>query len=123
MRTIHCPKDIGFVNTFEGTDCEIEQHYNDCYHCWASAIARNNQEYLQRELREKEEAEVGVLKNQKPTTKQIEYAKYLAERMGVDLPKEATKAAYSDFIGKWKPIVQREDEGMNQPDSWQMQYM
>lgn len=58
-----------------------------------------------------------------PTTKQIEYAKYLAERMGVDLPKEVTKAAYSDFIGKWKPVVQHEDEGMNQPDSWQMQYM
>lgn len=59
----------------------------------------------------------------KPTTKQIEYAKYLAERMGVELPKEATKAAYSAFIEKWKPAVQHEDKGMNEPNGWQMQYM
>ena len=39
MREIHCPKDIGFENTFEGDDCEREQHYNNCYHCWTSAIA------------------------------------------------------------------------------------
>lgn len=72
MRTIHCPKDIGFKNTFEGGDCKLEQWYDDCYHCWTSAIAKNNQEYLQRKLREKEEAdklkvlkeEVMVLKNQ-----------------------------------------------------------
>lgn len=71
MRDIHCPKDIGFTNTFEGKDCEMEQRYNNCYHCWTSAIARNNQEYLQRKLQEKEETdklkalkeEVKVLKN------------------------------------------------------------
>lgn len=39
MRTIHCPKDIGFVNTFDGEDCKREQFYNNCYHCWATAIA------------------------------------------------------------------------------------
>lgn len=59
----------------------------------------------------------------KPTIKQIEYAKYLAERMCVELPKEFTKNAYSDFIGKWKPVVQHEDKGMNEPNTWQMQYM
>lgn len=59
----------------------------------------------------------------KPTEKQIEYAKYLAQRMGVHLPKEFTKQAYSEFISKLKPIIQHEDIGMNEPDAWQMQYM
>ena len=58
-----------------------------------------------------------------PTDKQIKYAEYLARRMCVELPKECTKQAYSDFISKWKPAVQHEDEGMNEPDTWQMQYM
>lgn len=58
-----------------------------------------------------------------PTEKQIKYAKYLAQRMGVELPKENTKQAYSDFISKWKPVVKHEDDGMNEPDVWQMQYM
>lgn len=57
------------------------------------------------------------------TEKQIEYAKYLAKRMCVDLPEELTKHAYSEFISKWKPIVKHEDDGMNEPDAWQMQYM
>lgn len=59
----------------------------------------------------------------KPTEKQVEYAKYLAQRMGVELPKENTKQAYSDFISKWKPVVKHEDDAMNEPDAWQMQYM
>lgn len=58
-----------------------------------------------------------------PTEKQVMYAKYLAQRMCQKLPKEYTKKAYSDFIEKWKPIVKHEDDGMNEPDSWQMQYM
>ncbi len=58
-----------------------------------------------------------------PTEKQIEYSKYLAQRMCQELPKEFTKQAYSDFIAKWKPIVQHEDMRMNEPDDWQMQYM
>ena len=62
MRTIHCPKDIGLTNIFEGKDCEMEQRYDDCYHCWSSAIARNNQEYLQRKLREK-----GMSKHREPS--------------------------------------------------------
>lgn len=59
----------------------------------------------------------------RPTEKQIKYAKYLAQRMRQELPKEFTKQAYSDFISKWKPAVQHEDAGMNEPDAWQMQYM
>lgn len=58
-----------------------------------------------------------------PTEKQIEYAKYLAQRMCQELPKEYTKEAYSEFISKWKPVVKAEDNAMNEPDSWQMQYM
>lgn len=58
-----------------------------------------------------------------PTEKQIKYAKYLAQRMCVELPKENTKQAYSDFISKWKPAVLEEDKAMNEPDKWQMQYM
>lgn len=58
-----------------------------------------------------------------PTEKQVAYAKYLAQRMCQELPEEYTKKAYSDFIGKWKLIVKHEDDGMNEPNSWQMQYM
>ena len=58
-----------------------------------------------------------------PTEKQIEYARYLAQRMCQDLPKDFTKKAYSDFISKWKPAVMAEDAEMNEPDAWQMQYM
>ncbi len=63
------------------------------------------------------------MRNIKPTEKQIEYATYLAQRACQDLPKEFTKQAYSDFISKWKPVVQHEDRGMNEPSAWQMQYM
>lgn len=59
----------------------------------------------------------------KPTEKQVECAKYLAQRMGVELPKENTKQSYSDFISKWKPAVKHEDDAMNEPNTWQMQYM
>ena len=59
----------------------------------------------------------------KPTEKQIKYATYLAERMCEKLPMEFTKQEYSDFISKWKPVVQHEDEKMNEPDAWQMQYL
>lgn len=57
-----------------------------------------------------------------PTYKQEEYAKYLAKRMGVNLPSNYTKSAYSEFIDYWKPIVQHEDNGMNEPNAWQWQY-
>ena len=59
----------------------------------------------------------------KPSEKQIKYAQYLAKRMCQEIPKDFTKEAYSDFISKWKPIVQNEDMRMNEPDAWQMQYM
>lgn len=59
----------------------------------------------------------------RPTERQMEYAEYLSKRMCVDLPKEYTKQAYSDFISKWKPIVKHEDDSMNEPNGWQMQYM
>ena len=58
-----------------------------------------------------------------PTEKQIEYAKYLAKRACQELPTEFTKQAYSEFISKWKPIVKKEDDEMNEPSSWQMQYL
>ena len=58
-----------------------------------------------------------------PTQRQEEYAKYLAKRMCEDLPKEYTRTAYSDFISRWKPVVKAEDDGMNEPNAWQLQYM
>lgn len=57
------------------------------------------------------------------TEKQIKFAEYLAYRMSIELPHEKTKKAYSEFISKWKPVVQHEDNGMNEPSAWQMQYM
>lgn len=57
-----------------------------------------------------------------PTEKQIKYAEYLSKRVCEELPKEYTKKAYSDFISKWKPVVKHEDDVMNEPDEWQMQY-
>lgn len=58
----------------------------------------------------------------KPTIKQVAYVEYLAQRMCQKLPKEYTKKAYSEFIDVWKPIVKHEDNGMNDPNAWQMQY-
>lgn len=58
-----------------------------------------------------------------PTEKQIMYAKYLARRTYQELPKECTKKTYSDFIRKWKLVVKYEDDGMNEINLWQMQYM
>lgn len=58
-----------------------------------------------------------------PTEKQIEYAKYLAKRMCEELPKDFTKKAYSDFISHWKPIVQEEDNAMNEIcNSWAIEH-
>ena len=42
--------------------------------------------------------EANLVTNPPPTEKQIEYAKYLSEQTGLDLPKEFTKEAYSRFI-------------------------
>ncbi len=57
----------------------------------------------------------------KATEKQVNYATYLAQRMCVDLPKEDTKEAYSDFINKWKPAVKEEDKGMNE-NTWAIEH-
>lgn len=59
----------------------------------------------------------------KPTEKQVKYAEYIAKRMCQEIPKDFTKEAYSEFISNGRPIVQHEDMGMNEPDTWQMQYM
>lgn len=49
MRTIHCPKDLGFKNTFSDEDCESEQYYNNCYHCWSTALAKDK-DFINEEL-------------------------------------------------------------------------
>ena len=48
---IQCPKDLNryileypFENTFPESDCEICKFYGDCYHCFATAIAKRNQQ-------------------------------------------------------------------------------
>jgi len=46
MRDIHCPKDIGFENTFYEEDCKREQFYNNCYHCWSTAIAKEKANWI-----------------------------------------------------------------------------
>lgn len=44
--------------------------------------------------------EANLVTNPPPTEKQVEYAKYLSEQTGLDLPKEFTKEAYSRFINE-----------------------
>lgn len=76
-----------------------------------------------RKIIEKEyRKESGGGSSQAPTDRQVEYAKYLAERMCKELPKEFTKQAYSDFISLVKPMVKAEDDAMNEPDEWQLKY-
>lgn len=48
---IQCPKDLNqyilehpFENTFPESDCEMRKFYGDCYHCFATAIAKHNQQ-------------------------------------------------------------------------------
>ena len=49
MRDIHCPKDVGLQNIFDGEDCKTEQLYNDCFHCWSSAIGKRCNQERQRD--------------------------------------------------------------------------
>ena len=89
MRDIHCPKDIGFENTFSGEDCEKEQYYNNCYHCWSTAKVKALQELrdnseiknevkdlskrvetLEKQLKEEKEEKIEKLKAE------IDYAKF-----------------------------------------------
>ena len=39
---------------------------------------------------------------ERPTDKQIDFAETIAKELGLDLPKEYTKFAYSEFIGEWQ---------------------
>lgn len=63
MKTIHCPKDIGLVNTFDGEDCKKEQFYNNCYHCWGCAIAKKTGRTMRREQMTNQKA-IEVLKKE-----------------------------------------------------------
>ncbi len=56
-----------------------------------------------------------------PTTNQIRYANYLAKRMRVNPPQDFTRQAYSDFISELKPIVEEEDNDMNEC-GWALKY-
>lgn len=49
MSKIKCPKDLNtfildfpFENTFSPEECEMRQFYGDCYHCFATAIAKRD---------------------------------------------------------------------------------
>ena len=52
---INCPKDLNqylvcepiFENTFSPEDCESRKFYGDCYHCFASAIAKRDRQIKQ----------------------------------------------------------------------------
>ena len=49
---ISCPKDLNqylicepiFENTFSSDECESRKFYGDCYHCFASAIAKRDRQ-------------------------------------------------------------------------------
>ena len=42
-----------------------------------------------------------------PTEKQKEYATAISRVLEIDLPKEATKSAYSDYISKYSNLYKR----------------
>ena len=54
---INCPKDLNqylicepiFENTFSPDECESRKFYGDCYHCFASAIAKRDRQIKQLE--------------------------------------------------------------------------
>lgn len=54
MNKIECPKDLNqfllgepyFKNTFSESECESRKFYGDCYHCFATAIAKRDKELL-----------------------------------------------------------------------------
>lgn len=47
---INCPKELNqfllgeplFENTFSDEECEMKKFYGDCYHCFATAIAKRD---------------------------------------------------------------------------------
>lgn len=54
MNKIECPKDLNqflvgepyFKNTFQESECEAKKFYGDCYHCFATAIAKRDQKIM-----------------------------------------------------------------------------
>lgn len=56
MKEIKCPYDLNqfilgepvFKNTFSKEECDVRKFYGDCYHCFASAIAKRDRQ-LKRE--------------------------------------------------------------------------
>lgn len=62
--------------------------------------------------------------NEKPTRKQISYAKDIANRLKIRLPRELTKQAYSQFISdnvnafKKTKAEQRHYLGIDEDDGW-----
>ena len=105
-------------------ECNVARcKYNDMGFCKCDNLIIQYKECISEDVEiEDEEGEQMTREEVTPTEKQIKYASYLAKRMDVKLPNEFTKQAYSEFISKWKPVVQHEDEGMNEPDAWQWQY-
>ena len=49
------------------------------------------------------------------TEAQIRFAEAIVDRLGIELPEEKTKAAYSDFISEWKDDFEDECYGI---DMW-----
>lgn len=53
----------------------------------------------------------------KPTKKQKEYARQISEVLGICLPKEKTKKAYSDFISRYEEEAHEADfNAWEEPD-------
>ena len=65
MNRIECPKDLNrfvlgeplFENTFSEKECEQRKFYGDCYHCFASAIAKRDKALRTQFERESEPTE------------------------------------------------------------------
>lgn len=75
---------------------------------------KSDSETVRKVVEKEYRKESGGGSNQRLTDRQVEYAKYLAEKLGQpELPKEVMKQAYSDFISWFKPMVKTEDDAMN----------
>lgn len=56
--------------------------------------------------------------SEKPTEKQVNYAKAISKTLGIDLPKDFTKEDYSYFISKNENKMKRARQSYN-PDYWE----
>lgn len=59
MSAINCPKDLNqyiletpFENTFPAEECELRKAYGDCYHCFASSIAKRDKQIRVKAIKE-----------------------------------------------------------------------